>query len=268
MLIGLCLISAILMALGAGTSLMTPLRQSLGTILDPLIRIAHAPYWMVERGREMFVNRGDLLARIEFLERRNLELARRSLRMEALQADNARMKALRDSMKQIDSQVAYDMLVADVVGMAPVASIHQVVIDKGAADGVQVGHAVLDDDGLVGQVMEVSQFSARVLLITDTRHGLPVEALRNGVRAVASGTGQLDRLQLEGLPLTADIRLGDKFITSGLGGRFPYGYPVGEVQAVRPGPSHVFAMVSVRPSAHLDRVRHLLVIRRDPLEIP
>lgn len=256
------------MAAGAGTSLLAPLRHSLGTILDPIVRIAQLPYWTVERSRLMFVNRIDLLARLEFLERRNLELAQQALQADALRSDNARMKALHDSMERISSQVPQDALVAEVVGLTPVSGIHEVVIDKGAAHGLQVGHPVLDTNGLVGQVMEVSQFSARVLMITDARHGLPVETLRNGVRAVAGGTGQLDRLQLEGLPLTADVRTGDRLIASGLGGRFPYGYPVGEVQAVRPDPSHVFALVSVRPSARLDRVRHLLVIRRAPPGIP
>ncbi len=264
----MCLISTALMAVGARTSLMAPVRHGLGTILDPIVRVAQWPYWMVERTRLIVLDRTDLLARLEFLERRNLELAQKAMQMEALRSDNARMKALHDSMKRIDSQVPQDALMAEVVGLTPVSSIHEVVIDKGAAHGLQVGHAVLDADGLVGQVTEVTQINARVLLITDARHGLPVETLRNGVRAVASGTGQLDKLQLEGLPLTADIRAGDKLIASGLGGRFPYGYPVGEVLAVRPDPSHVFALVSARPSARLRRARHLLVIRRNPLEIP
>jgi rod shape-determining protein MreC len=113
---------------------------------------------------------------------------------------------------------------------------------------------------LFGQVVEVSEFFSRVLLVTDSTHAVPVQVNRNGVRSIAAGTGQLDRLELEHVPITADIKTGDLLVSSGLGGRFPPGYPVGEVVRVEIDPARVYAEVIAQPLAALDRSRHVLLI--------
>ena len=117
-----------------------------------------------------------------------------------------------------------------------------------------------DADGLMGQLIEVGPLSSRALLITDASHGLPVHVARNGVRAIAVGSGSLDQLKLIHVPDTADIVEGDLLVTSGLGGRFPNGYPVGKVVAVRHDPGKPFATVTAMPSAQLDRSRHVLLV--------
>ena len=187
--------------------------------------------------------------------RRNLELEGMAQQLQALGTENDRMRELLGSRARLPSEVMF----AELIGVVPSPDTRQVVIDKGTSDGVGVGRAVIDAEGLFGQVVEVSRFSARVLLITDVSHAVPVRNTRNGLRSIAGGTGQADLL-LENVPVTADIRQGDLLVSSGLGGRFPGGYPVGRVRSVQTETTRAFAQVTVRPSAQLDRSSHLLVV--------
>jgi rod shape-determining protein MreC len=133
-------------------------------------------------------------------------------------------------------------------------------LDKGVGDEVRVGQAVLDSRGLVGQVVEAGLASSRVLMITDLSHSTPVQVLRNDYRAILRGTGEPARLLLQHVPDTADIREGDLLITSGLGGRFPSGYPVAVVRSVVHDPAEPFALIVAEPTAQLARSRHLVVV--------
>ena len=255
-MLGLCAISLIFIVLDSSSRALRPVRSAIDVLTAPIILLAQSPYMAADGVGRVIVSHASLLEQVDQLTQRNLELSQLTQQMEALWTENNQMRTLLGSKPRATDQV----LIAEVVGVTPISTAHQVVIDKGSTDGVSVGNAVLDSGGLFGQVLEVSPFSARVLMITDARHGLPVQAVRNGLRGIANGTGQIDRLLVNGLPLTADIRTGDKIVASGLGGVFPYGYPVGEVESVRPGPSHNFTLVDVRPSAQLDRARHILVI--------
>ena len=122
------------------------------------------------------------------------------------------------------------------------------------------GQPVIDADGLLGQVIEVSESSAFVLLISDAGHSVPVQITRNSVRAVAQGTGDLDRLQIRYLSATTDVQIGDQLVTSGLGGRFPMGYPVARVTAVDYDDSDRFATVWAEPAAQLSQTRQALLL--------
>ncbi len=146
------------------------------------------------------------------------------------------------------------------MGIAPHPNQLQIVIDKGTGAGVYVGQAVLDSEGLFGQVVSVDRFTAHVLLLTDRLHALPVEVNRTGVRGIAAGTGQVDQLRLEDIPTTADVREGDLMVSSGLGGRFPRGYPVGKVTSVLIEPGAATSVVVAQPTAQLDRSRHVLLV--------
>ncbi len=186
----------------------------------------------------------------------NLVLQGRSQQMASLQAENVRLKALLNSTALLRD----DVLVAELVGVSPDPMRHQLVLDKGAADGVYVGQPLIDSGGLMGQVVEVSQFTSRALLITDSTHSIPVQINRNGVRAIAEGTGMLGSLEIHHVSATTDIREGDLLVTSGLGGRFPVGYPVAEVTSIERDPGQPFADILARPSAALDRSRHVLLV--------
>ncbi len=198
----------------------------------------------------------DLAEENERLRHEALILEGRTLQMAALRAENVRLRALLNSAVLVED----DVLVAELIGVAPDPARHQLIINKGAEDGVYLGQPLIDAQGLLGQVTQVSEHSCRVLLITDTTHSVPVQVNRNGVRGIAEGIGVLGELELQHVAATTDIRVGDLLVTSGLGGRFPVGYPVAEVISVERDPGKPFARIKARPSAALDRSRHVLLV--------
>jgi len=218
--------------------------------------VAESPYLLGDSVGEVVSSRENLREENAQLERRVLELSQISQQFLSLRQENARLRELLGSQARLPTEV----LIAELVGVVPIVNSHQIIIDKGSEAGVGVGQAVIDADGLFGQVVEVSRFTSRVLMITDTSHALPVQINRNGVRSVAGGTGRRDALVLENVPVTADIREGDLVETSGLAGRFPVGYPVGYVASVTIAETSAYAEIIVRPTAQLDRSRHVLVV--------
>ena len=232
------------------------MRAAIGTLLSPLQVIAEAPYLLGGEVGEVLATRDSLQARNAALERRVLELSQVSQQFLALKQENERLRELLGSQARIPT----DVLTAELLGVVPTANTHQVIIDKGAAAGVEIGQAVIDAGGLFGQIVEVNQYTSRVLQITDVSHAVPVQVNRNGLRSIAGGTGRRDRLELENVPVTADIREGDLLESSGLGGRFPVGYPVGYVSSLIIDATSPYAIVTVRPLAQLDRSRHVLIV--------
>lgn len=190
------------------------------------------------------------------LRRENLILQGRSHQMASLQAENVRLRALLNSSALLRD----DVLVAELVGVSPDPARHQVVLNKGEEANVFTGQPLIDADGLLGQIVEVGPGSSRALLITDATHSVPVQVNRNGVRAIAEGTGALGWLEVHHVSATTDIREGDLLVTSGLGGRFPVGYPVAVVSEIERDPGEPFARIRAVPSAALDRSRHVLLV--------
>ena len=171
-----------------------------------------------------------------------------------------RLRELLNSAALVDEQV----LVGELIGVDPNPFTHRILIDKGSRDGVTLGQPVLDARGLMGQVVEVMPYTARVLLLTDTTHSIPVQINRNGLRAIAVGTGNPERLELRHVADTADIKEGDLLVSSGLGQRFPAGYPVAVVKEVIHDSGQPFAVVRAVPTAALNRSRYLLLVFSDP----
>ena len=256
LLVVLAVASYVLIYTDSTTPELEVAREVLSTIVSPGYFIVESPYRLAGAAAEAVSTRAALLDRLQHVEQRNLELAMVSQQFRALKTENDRMRELLGSRARLPVEV----VIAELVGVNPAPDTHQVIIDKGTAHGVGVGQAVIDAEGLFGQVVEAGRYSSRVLLITDVSHAVPVESTRNGLRGIAGGTGQLDRLLLENAPVTADVRQGDLLVSSGLGGRFPRGYPVGRVQSVQTNPAREFSQVTVKPSALLDRSRHLLVV--------
>jgi rod shape-determining protein MreC len=145
---------------------------------------------------------------------------------------------------------------------------HQIELNKGTLDHLFEGQPLLDSQGVMGQLIHVGPFTSTAMLITDPSHAIPVQVNRNGLRTIALGTGTIDRLELPHIPDNADIRVGDLLVTSGLGGRFPPGYPVAEVIDVEQDPGRAFSHVTARPRALLDRSREVLVVWPPELEGP
>ncbi len=253
----LSLVSLLLMTLDQRTSLVAPLRDGLALLVEPIQRLAGLPGSMAVRLREDWAGRERLLADNRRLRRTLRELRLRQQKLEALEAENARLRRLVGAAQRLAPQrVEIAELIA--VDLDPYRQV--VLIDRGSLQGVYEGQPVLDDAGVMGQVIEVAPDTALVILVSDPSHAVPVQIPRNGLRSVAAGTGRPDRLHLLYIPNSADVRVGDQVTTSGLGGRFPADYPVGVVTAVEHRPGEPFAEITARPLARLDRSREVLLL--------
>jgi len=208
--------------------------------------------WLAEslssRGRLLDENRRLRVERLEFLARLQ--------RMEALQAENTRLRALLDSAPQVADRV----LVANILSVDLDPFQHRLVVDKGSSDGAYVGQAMLDAGGIVGQITRVEPYSAEAILISDPSHATPVEVNRNGLRTIALGTGDSTHISLPFLPNNADVQVGDLLVSSGLGGAFPPGYPVARVSSIERLPGEPFANVAAEPTGSLNREREVLLV--------
>ncbi|USD37267.1 MULTISPECIES: rod shape-determining protein MreC [Ferrimonas] len=241
-----------------------PMRSALATLVSPLQHFANVPAVVMDQLSTNLSSRSNLLRENERLQQRQLLMSEQLLKMANLQEENARLRALLQSSTRQDAR----RMVAEVMYVDRDPFKNQVLIDKGVNEGVYVGQPVLDDSGVVGQVTEVSQTTARVLLIADFTHAIPVRVARNDVRAVANGSGKLDLLQLTNVAMSTDIKVGDLLISSGLGRRFPEGYPVATVTQVVRDEGMTWAQVSAEPVAHLDRIRYLLLLWQHEVQGP
>jgi rod shape-determining protein MreC len=181
-------------------------------------------------------------------------------RYEALEAESQRLRALRDNTAGVTDR----FIIGNVMDVDLDAFRERVLVDRGAQDGVFVGQAVVDAGGVFGQVARVGQLTAEVILLSDATHAIPVQVNRNGLRTIAVGTSDMGRLKLPYLPTSADVIVGDLLVTSGLGGGFPAGYPVGTVAEVKRDPAQSLADVEVKPAAALDRSRELMFVWLKP----
>jgi rod shape-determining protein MreC len=231
-------------------------RSIVNMVVAPIYWVADIPSRALDWGGTNIRSRSQLIDENEKLSRENLVLEGRSHQMAALRAENVRLRSLLNSAALLQD----DVLVAELIGVSPDPMRHEVVLNKGAADKVYDGQPLIDADGMLGQVVTVSEHSSRVLLITDSTHSIPVQVNRNGVRAIAEGVGALDKLEVNHVAATTDIEEGDLLVTSGLGGRFPIGYPVAIVSKIERDPGQPFATIEAKPSAALDRSRYVLLV--------
>jgi rod shape-determining protein MreC len=234
------------------------LRAALSVAAYPVQYVVNVP---VQAGRTLMQSvssRHDMLADNERLRAQNLLLKTRLQKFAALESENMRLRELLESSMEVGERA----LVADLLGVETEPSSRQVVLNKGTQHGVYLGQPVVDSSGVTGQITHVGPFTSTAMLITNPKHALPVQVNRSGVRGIASG-GDEDVLTLNFVATNADIRVGDLIISSGLGGRFPAGYPVGEVSKVVRTPGIPFAKVTVTPSARLTRTQQVLLLWPD-----
>ncbi|WP_239985566.1 rod shape-determining protein MreC [Marinobacter salexigens] len=234
----------------------TPVRSTLATALTPVYWLGNAPYQVSDWVAGLFTTREDVKQENEDLKARLLILERRALKYAALASENNELRRLMNSSELLDDRV----IVSEVVGVSPDPYSHEIIINKGLSDGLQIGQAILDAHGLMGQVVQTSQVASRVLLVSDSSHAVPVEVVRNGLRAILLGTGDSGTLELVHVPDTADIREGDLLVSSGLGGRFPRGYPVAEVSQINKESGEPFVTIRARPKAQLNQSRLVLIV--------
>ena len=232
------------------------LRNGLNTLVSPIFYMANLPSAALESGSTLLTTRQQLLDKNGWLTQQHMQDSEKLVRLEHLERENNRLRLLLESPLRQDAR----KMVTEVLRVDADPSRLLVTVNRGASQGVFVGQPILDDRGIVGQVVEVAQTMSRVLMIADTTHAIPVRVARNDVRSIAVGSGALEHLLLQHVPHSTDIKVGDKVVTSGLGGRFPEGYPVGEVAEVDQDLSRPFTKVVIKPEAQLDRLRYLLLI--------
>src|SRR3990167_9555488 len=248
------------MVVDARFPVLQPLRSQLGLIVEPVYWLGRLPVTLWDSATQELSSRSDLAAENEKLKAESLMLQRRLQKLAALTEQNVRLRELLNSSALVDD----DVLATELIGIDPNPFTHRILIDKGSKDGVLLGQPVLDARGLMGQVVEVMPYTSRVLLLTDTTHSIPVQVNRNGLRAIASGTGNPERPELRHVADTADIKEGDLLGSSGLGQRFPAGYPVTMVSEVIHDSGQPFAIVRAVPTATLNRSRYMLLVLTDP----
>lgn len=231
-------------------------RTALAFVVYPLHFLADLPVTAGLAFQEWGASRNHLLTENKQLRANNLQLKAELQKYAALQAENVRLRNLLDSSLKVGDRV----LIAELSAVDLDPYRQQVVINKGSTSGVFQGQPVLDAEAVMGQVSEVTPYASTVLLITDANHSTPVQILRNGLRTIAIGSGKVNELQLPYLPTDSDILVGDLLVTSGLGGKFPHGYPVATVTHINRAPNNAFAEISAQPAAHLDRSREVLLV--------
>ena len=237
----------------------THVRVYLSSLVSPLQYIANAPGTLLDTMSTQVQTRSSLIEQTKQQEQQLFTLRSRLLKLDQLEHENQRLRELLGSPVHKESR----KMVAELLSVDSDPFSHQVLINKGALDGVYNGQPVINDQGVVGQVLHVGSTTSRVLLITDSSHGMPVRVLRNDLRAIASGSGELDKLELRNLPRNTDVQVGDLLVTSGLGGRFPEGYPVATVTRSDYVEGKPFAQIEARPLVALDRLRYLLLLWTD-----
>lgn len=233
-----------------------PLRYGVAHMLVAPQQLSLVPGLATEWLGDSATLRRNLLRENRQLAARNFILESKAMRIAALEAENIELRELLSASEQVDARV----LVTSVTSVDPDPFSQEIMINKGHLDGVFVGQPVIDSFGLLGQVVDVLPLSSRVQMIADSNHAIPVQVNRNGVRAIATGTGLLDQLTLIYVPNTADIQVGDMLVSSGLGGRYPRGYPVAKVNKIERQSGKKFARVTASPASQMDRSRHLLLV--------
>jgi len=234
-------------------------RGYLQTLVSPLQYMANAPKQVMTWASENIVIRRQLMKENQDFRENELFFHEQAMQLNMVRQENERLRSLLTSPVRGEIKKMF----AEILSVDSDPYSHQVVINRGTNDGVYEGQPVLDEKGIVGQILHVGVSSSRVILISDISHAIPVRIQRNGLRLVASGSGQIDRLIHNFVPHSADVKKGDLLVTSGLGGKYPEGYPVSRVVLVRTDESREFATIYSKPVAQIDRLRYMLLLSKE-----
>lgn len=232
-------------------------RANISLALTPLRYLVSLPATGGNWLNDWYTSHTELLNENEKLRAEGRILNARLQKLEILSEENARLRSLLGSARKLSD----DVIVAELMSVDQNPYRQLIEINRGSSDGVEIGHAVIDDFGIMGQVIHVNAQSATTILISDPEHAIPVQFVRSGTRSVAFGRGSTSQLELRYLPATADIKIDDELVTSGLGGRFPADYPVARVTAINEDLVRGFVAAFAQPKARLDSSREVLVIK-------
>jgi len=251
----ICL-SVVVMLADRRTEHMQSVRSVLSMVVTPLQMVASVPNRIGTWIQESFTSEESINEAYSRVLGDSLKLRARLQRMQALEAENASLRRLLSAAEKVPDQV----LMAELVDVSLDPYTHKLIVNRGVTDGIYVGQPVLDPQGVMGQVTETMPFTSAVTLITDPSHATPVQVERNGLRAIAFGTGNPDKLKVSYLTHNADIKIGDILVTSGMGGRFPAGYPLAEIREIVRDASEAFLRITAAPVARLERSKQVLLV--------
>lgn len=232
------------------------IRAGLSVVVYPIQYLIDLPVSASSWIGENLSSRETLLEENQKLKNREILLKAQLQKLQALKAENQRLRELLQSSKKVSEHV----LIAELLAVDLEPFTRQIVINKGSKQDIYLGQPVMDAEGAMGQIVHVGPFSSTAMLITDANHAIPVQVNRNGLRAIAVGTGATDKLDIPYQPISADIVEGDLLTTSGLGGRFPAGYPVAVVNQVTKDPTLTYAVITAIPTAQLEQAREVLLV--------
>ena len=231
-------------------------RARADVVTQPLWWLASLPGRLGTRVQDDAVSRARLMDENRQLRNDLLIANARLTRLQAAATDNAQLRALLGAA----DRRGLDVQLAPILDIDLDPTRQRLVLGIGSREDVRIGQAVIDAGGLMGQIIQTTPAHSTALLLTDPDHAVPVMVARNSVRLIAYGRGRSDLLELADIPLNAGVEVGDEVVTSGLGGRFPAGFPVGTIAALRPDDSHAFLVGDLTPAAQLDRGRNVLLL--------
>ena len=232
------------------------LRNTIGTVITPVIYLADIPREFSAWGGQSLVSRSQLRQENQRLRDESKILKSQLQKFIAIQAENSRLRNLLGT----ENQALEKRLLAEIISIDTDPFQLDFMINKGSSSGVYEGQTVIDASGVVGQVLSVYLTTARVLMISDARHAIPIRIARNNVRSIAAGSGLINQLSLRNVTDTTDVKVGDVLISSGLGQKYPVGYPVATVTKVVHDPGKAYAQILAKPTAKLEEISSVLLV--------
>jgi len=249
-------ISFLCISVDRQSNYLNPVRETLSFVVYPIQLAVDLQMGLAETISSYLKKQKTLMSDLEKLRTENLQLSVRAQRYSAVKRENSRLRDLLD-FPVVPNQRT---IVANILSIDTKSGSQQIVVNKGENTGAQIGQAMIDVHGVIGQVIKVGPYSSVGLLITDPKHSIPVELNRTGLRAVVTGIDESKKLSLSFVPIDADVVAGDLVVSSGLGNRFPSGYPVGTIKSVARVNGESFADISVEPISDLTFSREVLLV--------
>ncbi len=255
-LVVLVLISGVMMLMDHRGHQLQRIRAGLDVMVYPLQILASLPVRIGGGVADFFRGKTGLQENYNRLQEEQRALLLKLEKYSALEAENAHLRGLLGAAQHLTERAT----VADIIELSPEPFSRKIVIAKGSNSGLYLAQPVVDAFGIMGQITELSPVTSKITLITDPSHAIPVQVVRNGLRAIVFGTGAHDVVEVPYLTASADIRDGDELVSSGMGGVFPGGYPVAKILRVINNPNESFLKIIARPAAHLDHNKEVLLI--------
>ena len=256
-LIFMIVLSSVLMYQDYQGTYTIKLRSYLSASLYPIQYLINLPNNLQKSFYANFLNREEIISQNQRLKEENLNLKSQMQQIYRLESENKRLHELIDSKPKTENTYLF----ADIVSTSKILNKHQILINRGSRDGVKLGSSIVNAEGIVGHVIRDQIFASEVLLISDLEHAIPVEIVRTGLRSIAIGTGEFNKLKINTLPINSDIQKEDIIITSGLGDRYPEGFPVGTITEISREVGNPFLEIEILPFANLRTINEVWVIQ-------